>query len=340
MRTAPTLALDGQTGSDGRYVPAMVIDPLSAWLSSDDLIGATGHCLSWANPDHPGYEYPELTGLLLSFLSRSGHGPRRARQLHDALSASAAPDGVRRGEITYAFDTAMALRGLLDFRADGAAAYPVPQWTRALVEAVETGRGCHPTPSLQPSTRWSLAFGPHQAKLAAGLCAAGRHGVADPSGVLAQLRDRTLSLQQPDGRFRIHAESDLTYLHAHCYAVEGLLMIGGTDAGVRTGVAWLSRVQGGDGGFRAWHDGVVASGPARSDATAQAIRLFRYVDETHYQPEIESARAFLSRCIDPRGGVRYEPDSADRTAWSTIFAAQALAPAGHPVYAGQDLDLV
>ena len=314
----------------------MVIDSLSGWLSSQELIGAAGHCLSWANAAHPGYEYPEISGLLLSFLSRSGDAPQRAAQLHGALTNTAEPGGVRRGEIGYAFDTAMALRGVLDHSPDGG--YPVEEWTRALIEAVETGRGCSPTPSLEADTPWSLSFGAHQAKLAAGLLAAGT--VLDTAGAVELLRERTLRLQRPDGRFSIHAASSRTYLHAHCYAVEGLLMMGGADEAVRAGVAWLARVQQPDGSYLAWHDGTAASGPARTDATAQAVRLFRCLDPPHYQPQIESAAAFLISCVDPLGGVRYEAGSRDRTAWSTMFTAQALAPDGHRLHATAGTDLV
>ncbi|GAA3559467.1 hypothetical protein GCM10022197_13610 [Microlunatus spumicola] len=319
----------------------MVVDPLSAWLSSDELIGEGGHCLSWVNPAHPGYAYPELSGLLLSLLVRSGSAPARARQLHDALCVGASPDGVRRGATTYAFDTAMALRGVLEHRGEqGAGDFPAREWTATLVEAVGSGRGCAPAPPWRADTRWSLAFGAHEAKLAGALVPADRLGLPGAADAVDRLRDGTVALQEPDGRFRVHALSPLTYLHAHCYAVEGLLMAGGADEAVRAGVAWLAQVQRPDGGFPAWAGPYEGDNPLRTDVTAQAVRLFRLVDPTGYASEVAAGSAFLLSCVHPDGGVRYEPGSEDRTAWPTIFAAQALAPDGHVLRAVRGSDLV
>jgi len=91
----------------------MGVDSLSRWVASTEFNADDGHCLSWSNPAHRGYAYPEMSGLLLSFLCRSGDHPRRAEELHRALSVGADEDGVRRGSMTYVFDTAMALRGLV-----------------------------------------------------------------------------------------------------------------------------------------------------------------------------------------------------------------------------------
>lgn len=313
-------------------------------MSSADLVGEDGHCLSWSNPAHPGYQYPELSGLLLSFLCRSSHDPVRARQLHDALSIGADVDGVRRGGITYAFDTAMALRGLLEYRTeDELMATPVPEWTSALVRAVSTATATLPPEELTSTTAWSMAFGAHEAKIAAALVTAERRGL-DTGDALDALRERTLGVQDDLGRFRIHAASDKTYLHAHCYALEGLLMTAedhpGATAEITLGISWLASVQGLNGGWRAWHDGRYASGPERSDATAQAIRLMRLVDAERYEGEILAADAFLVQCQGEHPGLPYEPDSFDITSWSTLFAAQALAPAGHALRPRRATDIV
>ena len=356
----------------------MGVDLLSRWVSSPDLLGRDGHCLSWSNPAHPGYAYPELSGLLLSFLCHCADQPARARQLHDALSTGAADNGVSRRGITYTFDTAMALRGLIDYRADADLLDPpVPQWTRALVRAVSSATATSPAQGLTAATAWSMAFGPHQAKIAAALVAAQRRGVLGGAGMpggegvlgaigeprgagqpgepgqaggteigaaLDVLRDRTVSLQDDRGRFRIHAASTMTYVHAQCYALEGLMMSAeqrpGAGDEIALGVEWLASVQGAGGGWRAWHDGVRASGPERSDATAQAVRLMRLVDADRYGTRIADAVTFLSRCQGGHPGLPYEPGAADITSWSTLFAAQALAPAGHRLRPMRATDIV
>jgi hypothetical protein len=325
----------------------MGVDSLSRWAASPELSAADGHCLSWCNPAHPGYAYPELSGLLLSFLSRSGHGRARAERLHEALSADASPDGVRRGSVTYAFDTAMALRGLLEHRDERTRVDPpVPDWTAALVRAVRTGCGTDPPEQLTTDTRWSMAFGAHQAKIGGALMAAARCGipVAGIGAALARLRAHTLTLLDGTGRIRIHAASSMTYLHAHCYALEGLLIMTEDDppldAEIAGGVDWLARTQDASGGWRAWHNGRDASGAERTDATAQAVRLMRLVDADRYRSRIEAAQAFLVRVQGGHPGLPYEPGSLDLTAWSTLFAAQALAPSGHPLRPRRPRDLV
>lgn len=325
----------------------MGVDSLSRWVASTEFNADDGHCLSWSNPAHRGYAYPEMSGLLLSFLCRSGDHPRRAEELHRALSVGADEDGVRRGSMTYVFDTAMALRGLVEYRDDDRLLEPpVPGWTAMLIRAVSTGRGTEPAEELSTHTRWSMSFGAHQAKIAHALAAAVRRGLPS-TGIRAsldQLRDRSLALQDECGRFRIHAASRMTYLHAHCYALEGLLVVGDHDPGLATaidlGVDWLARTQGVSGGWRAWHDGDEASGPERTDATAQAVRLMRLTDENRYRREIDAARAFLVRTQGHHPGLPYEPGSADLNAWSTLFTAQALAPQGHPVCPTRATDLV
>jgi len=50
-----------------------------AWLERDPL-APDGSVLSWVNPEHPGYAYPEAAGLLLGLLSDEGRlGPSTDR---------------------------------------------------------------------------------------------------------------------------------------------------------------------------------------------------------------------------------------------------------------------
>lgn len=336
------------------YGPRMVVDSLSRWLCAGELSDPSGHCMSWCNPEHPGYPYPEMSGLLLSLLSREGAGGARSRQLVGALLAPPAMAGVGRYGIGYTFDTAMAARGLLDSRAgDESIDRRVGTWIALLVEAVEASCASVPAEKCGPHTRWSKSFGAHQAKTAAALLAAISHlplayvPACPPPRLLAAVQalvDNTMALQCDDGRFMIHGSCSRTYLHAHCYALEGLLMAsdGGSVsmAPIEAGVAWLAGVQQADGGFHAWHDGRRTSGPERTDVTAQAVRMFRLLDEHRYAAHIARGTAFLLEAMVPGRGLRYEPGSGDIAAWPTIFAVQALAPEGHPCRPRRAADLV
>lgn len=333
-------------------VPRTDVDSLSRWLSSVELIGTSGHCLSWWNPVHPGYDYPEISGLLLSYLTRSATASARAAQLHGALSAAASPSGVRRGGVHYAFDTAMALRGLVEQRdPERMLEAPVPAWARALCGWVENATPTEPAEPTGADTHWSMSFGAHQAKVAAGLIALLRSDATPADcppdrlrAALGRLAANTLELQEADGRFRMHARSRQTYLHSHCYALEGLLMIGEVEAvprdAISAGVGWLASVQRPDGGFAAWHDGTRPGGPVRTDATAQAVRLCRLEDADAHQGSIAAGAGLLAALAVSERGLPYEPGSADLTSWSTMFAAQALAPRGHPLRPRRGTDLV
>jgi hypothetical protein len=184
---------------------------------------------------------------------------------------------------------------------------------------------------LTAQTRWSLAFGAHQAKVCGALLDTGRllgplPGLGDAVSACAAA---ALDVQEDDGRFRIHAASPMTYTHSHCYAVEGLLRCaaaGHTEQLKRAeaGAAWLAAAQRPDGSLLAWHDGHTASGPPRADATAQALRIWTLTGRDRFAGPAARARAFLAGLWAPPRGLRYEPGSDDLNAWATIFAAQAL----------------
>ena len=334
---------------------------LVPWLVSADLDAPDGHCLSWWNPGQTGFAYPEVSGLLLHLLALAGVAPARRERLRRALLREYDTAGaISRGAQSYTFDTAMALRGVLAHAGaaaragaagegapgevpggagdvpgyDAAAERAVRGWTSLLIKAAEQGdpaAGSGQPGSPTKDTRWSMAFGAHQAKVCGALLDAGRllgplPGLDD---AVASSAGAALDVQDDDGRFRIHAASPMTYAHSHCYAVEGLLMLaaagpGGTPGEVLAGAEWLAAAQQPDGSIRAWHDCGAASGPPRADATAQALRIWVLVDRDRFADAAARARAFLARLRVPPLGLRYEPGSDDVNAAATIFAAQAI----------------
>jgi hypothetical protein len=339
-------------------------DGLLQWLVGPGLESSDGHCLSWSNSARTGYPYPEVSGLLLHLLSLTGRAPARRERLWRALvrEREQAP-AIRRGGQTYTFDTAMVLRGMLahDEAILRAAAGPsagqaemaepaaaagecaARGWASLVIQAARQRNPAgvsRPPVRLAADTRWSLAFGAHQAKVCGALLQAGRRfgslpGLDEAVGACAAA---ALDVQADDGRFRIHAASSMTYVHSHCYAVEGLLIraaagTAGTPEQVVAGAEWLAVAQQPGGGLRAWHDGRTASGPLRADATAQAMRIWLLVDRDRFARETACAGAFLGRLASPAQGLRYEPGSADVNAWGTIFAVQALGWGADPASA-------
>jgi hypothetical protein len=316
---------------------------LLSWLTSAELAAPDGHCLSWWNPGHPGYPYPEISGLLLTLLSIEDVAADRRAELTNALVADASVGdevarGVARGARAYTFDTAMALRGLLlDGRRSPAVHDLALRWTELLVRAAEehdpAAGGAWGAAELTSATHWSESFGAHQAKVCGALVAA-----ADRFGRPPELRAAletyvraATDVQRDDGRFPAHPRTNVTYVHSHCYAVEGLLMAAAGGARVEDGVGrvlaaagWLASAQRPDGGLAAWHDGTRAWGPVRADATAQALRIWTLADPERFAGNRLAATRLLESLRVSGRGLRYEPDSADVNAWATIFGHQAL----------------
>jgi hypothetical protein len=286
-------------------------------------------------------------------LTLAGAARARRRRLTDALLAEHAAGGaVRRGGQGYTFDTAMALSGLLTQMPsanawattgsgttgsgttgvdNGKTTRAALDWASLLITAAERAdpsAGSAHADRPVAGTRWSMAFGAHQAKVCGALIEAGR--VLGPlpglDDAITAFAAAALDVQSDDGRFRIHAASPMTYVHGHCYAVEGLLMRDAAGRGetlpeVVAGAAWLAAVQQADGSLPAWHDGRAGSGPPRADATAQALRIWTLVDPDRFAGAAARAQAFLAGLWTSPRGLRYEPGSGDLNAWATIFAA-------------------
>ena len=263
-----------------------------------ELVGPDGAVPSWVNPRHPGFAYPEAAAIVLRLLAHEPDPPRPTmeRLVGFVRSQPAGKDGR-----VYTFDRGVVMAGLTSAGVD------VGDEAERIASAIEQRVAVEPAAPL----RWSTIVGPHFLKLA--LFARGR------------LRDALLPLRPTfaeGGRIPTPPLSS-TYVHAHCYATEGLLALGELhDA--RRAAAWLAEIQTRDGGLPREHDGLRSAGPQHADATAQAVRLWCCLDRGHFADAIDRALAFLDRLVDPSGGVRYSDASDDVNTWATAFAVQAL----------------
>ena len=302
------------------------------WLQSADVVRPDGRVLSWVNPVRPGYPYPEIAGYLLSFLAWQGTSTvatrnRIARGLAADMSARG---GVGRWGIDYTFDSAMALTGLLRHEQAGGRLPDAGMADRlyGFIVRCVAARTAYVGDSDSDPSHWSVSYGSHLLKLAVALTAYEEaRSLPGPSGSVQQLVDELVPLYD-GGRFRVNALSPETYMHSHCYAVEGLITLDcrglGTFGQLIGGAAdWLAQNQLEDGGVPSRHDGQVALGPAHTDCTAQALRIWSLVDRERYATQMSRAEAFLYE-IEKGGAFRYRPDSDDMNTWATMFAAQAL----------------
>jgi hypothetical protein len=303
------------------------------WLVSPSVVDHEGRVMSWSNPRHPGYPYPEISGYLLSLLALEGESTldirdRIARRLVSDVSPAG---GVGRGGVDYVFDSAMALAGLIAHKSAGGA-LPDDRSIDRLFDFVTvnlTARRAGKGLSTADPNHWSVSYGCHLLKVVIALYAYDERRPTSTTSVLIDRLVSELTGLYDNGRFRTNASSLLTYLHSCCYAVEGLLVLQGRRHGdhqelIRGSARWLAEIQTSEGGLRAFHDGRDSFGTLHTDATAQAIRIWSLVDATAYRDQIDRGLGFLTDMTTPVGGLRYEPGSDDVNTWASIFGLQAF----------------
>src|SRR5262245_19584521 len=295
------------------------------WLLSDAIGDGTGAIFSWSNPQHPGYPYPQAAGLFLSTLSTTslatGEHPTAADRTAGWLCASLGPNGgAGRDGIEYLFDSAVTLAGLLRYRNAGGRVGgddPIHQLRHFVCDRITAGVAVQPGAPMADG-RWSTQFGAHLVKCLHGLYLYARtFGERVDDAVVAALVNR--SGQQPSP----------IYVHPFCYEHEGHFVVAQNGLPslfepVDGTVDWLAALQRPDGAILAFANGIDGFGEARSDATAQAVRLWLLRDRRRYAEPIARALAFLAACQTREGGIRYTPDGDDICSWSTMFTLQAV----------------
>ena len=308
-------------------------DGLVHWLVSEAVVDGEGRVWSWHNPEHPGYVYPEAGGLWLALMAREAAvDEARLDRVATWLRACERNGGVGRDGRAYLFDHGMVVAGrLLWAQRRG---HGVEGERSSIATMLAWLRDDRTTAPAGARERWSERFGPHLLKLALPLARWVEHtGDAEAVRALERLCDG-LRVGVADGRVPSDPDGGPTYLHACCYAAEGLWGLSEAPlpraarvearARVEAIAAWLARVQREDGGLPPWHDGTRGWGPAPADVAAQAVRVWSGLDREGYAEAIARALDFLARLQEPGGGVRYHEDSRDVNTWATVFTVQAL----------------
>jgi len=278
-------------------------------LASPDRLASDGRVLSWSNSEHPGYAYDEATVLLAALWAWRGERGRSSALIRPLEARIQHGGWLGRDGIGYVFDTALALPLLAD---------PAPP-ARRVIAALREQRAC--TRITRPRW-WSQSYGAHLLKCGFWLARVGERVFAEQ--LAADLVERCF-----DGeRFHIHGEAEETYLHSHCYAVEGLLGLGGQPQVVSAGLAWLARQQAGDGSLPDWYGRSSECRPA--DVCAQAVRLWAAVDPQQFAGPIARGLQYLALLQHEDGGICYHPGSRDVNSWAGVFALQALSWSAAP----------
>lgn len=316
---------------------AAEIEPLVAWLTSSRVVPADGAVMSWWNPQASGYRYPEAAGLWLSLLCGE---PELAASvppgMADAVAGWLCSEVVRSGAagrrgLLYAFDSGIALSGLAAYAKLGG---PVDVRAAAgllvdfIARSVASGQPVQPALCAAPC-HWSDRNGAHMLKAAMGLDRWAEFAGSDAARAVAA---SMVAMAGPvfDGE-RVAATdgTDVAYLHATLYGLEGLAWqharrLGDHAETLHRGSAFAASIQQPGGGVSPFWNGRLAYGNPRADSTAQAVRLWLLVDPIRWGAAIERGIGFLGSLAVPRGGLRYHAGSDDENTWATLFAVQAL----------------
>lgn len=290
------------------------------WLLAGPVRLPSGAYLSWVSSDNSSTLYAEAAAVAVRTICwwcRTCGDDQQLLRLIPTLAfleQAVADDGlVRHRGQSWLFDSLLVLCAL---ETAGRSGVPYPATTA--VERLSQGctemlnAGCASRPADE--MRWSSAFGPHLLKPTSLLLTMGM-GTEQLRRAIRRALPTLLSCQDMAGAFRSPGENRV-YLHAHCYALEGLAVLANAPEQLRKGLVYLLSQRRPDGGFPHWND---TPSPLAADVTAQAGRLFLLCEE---RDAAARARAALESLAAPSGALYYHAESSHQNSWSTAFAAQ------------------
>lgn len=290
------------------------------WLQAGPVRLPSGAYLSWVGDDDSAAVYPEAAAVAIRTIcwwsEMSGKEDLLLRLIPTLafLEESVSEDGLiwHRGR-GWLFDSLLSLCAF-----ETAQRLGVPYASNVVIERLATGctRMLDGRCATQPrdGERWSTSFGPHLLKPVSLLVTAGM-GPAQLREAIHRALPGLISSQDSTGAFRYSAEGPV-YLHAHCYALEGLSVLGEAPEALHKGLAYLLSQRRPDGGFGRWSN---AQSPKVADVTAQAGRLFLLAGR---REDAGKAREALDDLMAPSGALYYHAESKHENSWSTAFAAQ------------------
>lgn len=193
--------------------------------------------------------------------------------------------------------------------------------------------------------RWSMQSGSYHVKIAIGLLNLS-NAIGDPTyeEEVKRLCEYALKFQTKDGRFITNQRLGDTYMHPHCYSVEGLFCAGlalNKKAYVEKaiqGTKWTLKAYLSNGGVSCVYDGNAFSLDESTDSLSQSIRLWLLLSEFGGVscPDIDLVKAIDRLCDfqceseDPQasGGFFYGCTGGHKVphvnVGSTMFALQTL----------------
>jgi hypothetical protein len=190
-------------------------------------------------------------------------------------------------------------------------------------------------------SKWSTVPGAYHSKLSLGLLELSKlTGMTNYTRISNAICDFAISLQKPDGRFKTGSSSEITYLHPHLYACEGLIYSGVFQSNEKylnsglQGIVWAAQQLNNKGGLP--RDNSEQS-VEQSDAMCQLLRLLilchsdllGLLDQSSLTNMIDRLHdRVLDFCLtssdDNTGAIKYHLKLESACSWCTMFCIQAL----------------
>jgi hypothetical protein len=290
------------------------------WLLAGPVRLPSGAYLSWTDCEGTGFLYPETAAVAIRaacWWSRAS-GDRETLlptipTLAYLVESVNGADLIQHRGCHWLFDSLLAIcafesanRVGLPYSTSGV----VPRLSAACTRMID--EECAVRPGGE--ARWSTRFSPHLLKPAA-LILTLDMGSEELRVALRKALPKLISYQDEDGAFR-HPQMPRVYLHAHCYALEGLTILGSSSSQLQLGLAYLASQRRPDGGFGRWSD---TPSTVAADVTAQAGRLFLLSND---QESAAMAQAALKQLTASSGALQYHLGSDHENSWATAFGAQ------------------
>jgi len=304
---------------------------LAHWLFYGPARLPSGAYLSWFSDDLSGFIYAEAATHVVRAASwwhrETGREDPLRRMIATLrfLESSVEEDGLLWHMGTgYLFDTLLLRRAFAEAESagvEGSFSRLIPRMDQKSLDMVKNRKA---TASAREK-RWSTLFGPHLLKVLADMWGV-RLNCRPEHAESIQSAVRSLLLQQePDGSFP-SPENGPVYLHAHCYALEGLALLReygmkGADRMFHRGLRFLASLQRENGSFPRWDDDSHREEEA-CDVAAQAGRLFLVDGKDRWERNIRGVSNALARYNGNSGGLIYMPGLRHENVCCTVFALQ------------------
>jgi hypothetical protein len=311
------------------------------WLLNGPIRLPDGMLAAWVGKSGPAYAYQEATGYLLSLLcwlyQRTGGEEYRAEALRTATSLVndiAAKGGCGRDGSVYLFDTAVCARALsllieicpADESERRRIADAGRRLTEEALEMFHAKRAFKGGIGNVPERHWSRTYNVHMNKAIQHLAAQ-----ASTPGPVEEFRaeiEKWIATRYRDGMFFSDEEKTSVNIHAHLYALEGLIAMRGESAPgwaplLSEAAGRLVEIQAANGALPRLHP-AVESPEYTTDVTAQAVRVWQSVDPKRYQIPISRGLEFLRSMTSRDGGILYSSAIPHINSWATIFTIQAM----------------